>query len=356
MKTYVTSDLHINHENILIYEPKNRPFKSVDQMHEYMIDHWNQIVDPQDTVYILGDVGFKSVQVIIDVLKQLNGNLILIAGNHDHYWLQIPEFRQCFTEIHQYHEIKHNKRDIIMFHYPVLEWNKCYYGSIMLHGHLHSHPSKLENFRIRNVGWDYTGKVVSLLDDVITDALTSQRRQHGWRGEVSEIENSARIFATAAHSSIKQVRKYTGEPYIVHPTQVVEILREYTQDPAILAAAWMHDVIEDTGVTDQDILHEFGDEITELVLAVTDVSQPSDGNREQRKLKDLNHLKLAPSKAKMIKLADIISNITSIAEHDPNFAKIYFKEKRAQLQVLTNSNELLYNRCLMLVEQLESNL
>jgi len=92
------------------------------------------------------------------------------------------------------------------------------------------------------------------------------------------LEDRARAFATAAHAAVKQLRKYTGEPYIVHPAAVAEIVKSVRHTPEMIAAAWLHDVVEDTGVTLEAIESEFGADVTSLVFWLTDQSKPSDGN------------------------------------------------------------------------------
>lgn len=148
----------------------------------------------------------------------------------------------------------------------------------------------------------------------------------------------ASVFATAAHAAVGQVRKYTGEPYIVHPAEVVSIVESVPHTPAMLAAAWLHDVVEDTKVTRDIILNEFGLVVATLVDWLTDVSCPEDGNRERRKELDRLHIANAPDEAQTIKLADLISNTRSITAHDPNFAKVYLNEKRLLLEVLTRGD------------------
>jgi hypothetical protein len=64
------------------------------------------------------------------------------------------------------------------YHFPISEYHQQHRGSVHLHGHLHQNPSGLEKYRVRNVGWDYTGQVVSLLDDIVADALTGEIKQH----------------------------------------------------------------------------------------------------------------------------------------------------------------------------------
>ncbi len=139
-------------------------------------------------------------------------------------------------------------------------------------------------------------------------------------------------FAVNAHG--EQVRKYTGEPYWNHPYEVMQILERYNAPAYVRAAAMLHDVVEDTPVEIGEIIVEFGQRVAELVLEVTDVSTPEDGNRAQRKRKDLLHLAKASPWGAMIKLADLISNTKTIVEHDPSFAQIYLTEKEEALKVL----------------------
>jgi (p)ppGpp synthase/HD superfamily hydrolase len=154
----------------------------------------------------------------------------------------------------------------------------------------------------------------------------------------------ARIFATAAHAAVGQIRKYTGEPYVVHPIEVSEIVASVGGTDAMVAAALLHDVLEDTGVTFDVLEAEFGSEVAELVLWLTDVSKPEDGNRSTRKALDRQHSAAAPAEAQTIKVADLISNTRSIVAHDPNFAKVYLEEKRMLLEVLTKADSTLLNQ------------
>ncbi len=148
------------------------------------------------------------------------------------------------------------------------------------------------------------------------------------------IVERARTFATAAHAAVAQLRKYTHEPYIVHPAEVAKIVASVPHTPQMLAAAWLHDVVEDTGVTLETIRAEFGDEVATLVGWLTDVSRPEQGNRATRKAIDRAHSAMAPKEAQTIKLADLISNTRSIMEHDEAFAKTYLAEKRLLLEVM----------------------
>lgn len=149
-------------------------------------------------------------------------------------------------------------------------------------------------------------------------------------------------FANVAHSG--QVRKYTNEPYIVHPVAVAESVWAYGGSVNQLIAALLHDVVEDTDTTIEQIAYYFGDDVAGLVADLTDVSTADDGNRQARKDLDFQHTKAASDDAKFIKLADLMDNTKSIVEHDKQFAKTYLREKSRLLEVLkTDSNQELWN-------------
>ena len=152
------------------------------------------------------------------------------------------------------------------------------------------------------------------------------------------MEERAKSFAEAAHASIDQRRKYSGEPYITHPAAVVELVRSVPHTEAMICAAWLHDTVEDTPKTLADVERMFGAEIAELVEQLTDVSRPEDGNRRHRKAIDREHTAKVSAQAKTIKLADLIDNTRSIVERDPEFAKVYLAEKALLLEVLRDGD------------------
>lgn len=152
---------------------------------------------------------------------------------------------------------------------------------------------------------------------------------------MSTMIESALQFATSAHAD--QTRKYTGEPYVNHCIEVSDIVREHGGSEAQIAAALLHDTVEDTPVTIDQIYSEFGEEVALLVAWLTDVSKPEDGNRATRKALDREHTFKAPATAQFIKLADLISNTKSISEHDPGFARVYLREKQLLLEGLRAS-------------------
>ncbi len=157
------------------------------------------------------------------------------------------------------------------------------------------------------------------------------------------IVTKSKAFATERHAAIGQVRKYTGEPYINHPSSVVELVKSVWHTDAMLAAAWLHDTVEDTETTIDEIEREFGIRVASYVDMLTDVSVPADGNRAVRKAIDREHTAKAHPDAKTIKLADLIDNSRSIVERDPEFAKVYLEEKRLLLEVLKDGDQTLWN-------------
>jgi len=161
---------------------------------------------------------------------------------------------------------------------------------------------------------------------------------------MSDLVERARIYATEAHQRINHRRKYNNEPYHVHLSAVAQLVAGVTNDEEMIAAAWLHDTVEDTQATLEDIEAAFGMPVAELVEELTDVSKPGDGNRMQRKQIDRMHLAQASPRAKTVKLADLVDNCKDITRHDPRFAQIYLAEMNDLLDVLQGGDAQLYRR------------
>jgi calcineurin-like phosphoesterase family protein len=172
MKTYLTSDLHFGHKNIFNFCPdtrsryKNDGVEDLDYMAESMISEWNDTVEQNDLVYILGDIAFLPSQSAIKIMRRLNGKKILIAGNHDKKTIKDPVFRSCFESIHDYLEVNYDGTKIVMCHYPIYDHNGAGRGSLMLHGHRHGKPHNIEG-KIMDVGYDATGEIVMDIERII---------------------------------------------------------------------------------------------------------------------------------------------------------------------------------------------
>ena len=158
---------------------------------------------------------------------------------------------------------------------------------------------------------------------------------------MSGLIERAATFAEKAHEG--QVRKYTGEPYFNHCKEVAEIVSTVTGSEWMIAAAFLHDVVEDTPYTLCDIQKKFGTDIRFLVWWLTDKSKPEDGNRATRKAIDHDFIGRAPNSAKTITCADLISNTRSIVERDLKFAKVYLEEKRLLMPCLVGADVRLWN-------------
>jgi (p)ppGpp synthase/HD superfamily hydrolase len=145
----------------------------------------------------------------------------------------------------------------------------------------------------------------------------------------------AQMFATAAHAAIGQTRKYSGDDYIVHPARVASIVTRHGGTDEMIAAAWLHDTVEDTDVSPDLILDMFGGKVADIVEGLTDISLATDGNRAKRKSIDCIHSANASTESQFVKCADIIDNSWDIADNDKSFAKVYKSEVFVLLHAMT---------------------
>lgn len=166
-----------------------------------------------------------------------------------------------------------------------------------------------------------------------------------------ELIERARKYAIEAHRRIDHVRRYSGQPYDVHLAAVAHLVGEVTDDAEMIAAAWLHDVVEDTPATLDDVERAFGADVARLVGELTDVSRPGDGNRALRKAIDRAHLAGASPRAKTVKLADLIDNCEDICRHDPGFGRVFVGEMAALLDVLGAGDARLYARARTVLEE-----
>ncbi len=144
-------------------------------------------------------------------------------------------------------------------------------------------------------------------------------------------------FAAAAHA--KQTRKWTGVPYFTHVEAVARRVAALPgSDTTMVAAAYLHDTLEDTATTYAELVTEFGPEVANLVLELTDVFTPEAYphlNRKARKALECARLATVSTRAKSIKLADVADNAADIATTAPaGFARVWLAEKAALLKVL----------------------
>lgn len=174
----------------------------------------------------------------------------------------------------------------------------------------------------------------------------------------NDILGKVKAFAAQAHGN--QMRKYTVERYIVHPVRVMEMVRQYNNALPVLAAALLHDVLEDTPVNKNE-LGEFLSAVMDrqdaaktlqLVEELTDVyikaSYPG-LNRRARRSKEAERLAACSPEAQTIKYADIIDNIPGIVHYDNDFALVYIRECKQLIEELGKGHPQLRERALQTV-------
>lgn len=124
----------------------------------------------------------------------------------------------------------------------------------------------------------------------------------------------AKAAAFAAYAHDGQCRKGSALPYILHPMETANIVSGMTNDPEVLAAALLHDVAEDCGVTEEELRVRFGKRVAALVIAMTEQKEPdAQASWQRRKLRSVNRLRAASKEQMMLLLADKLSNMRSIA-------------------------------------------
>ena len=181
------------------------------------------------------------------------------------------------------------------------------------------------------MAFDLTVKAFSNLDDMVNTNSNDKPTARAYE------------FAKAAHASINQKRKFSGEPYIVHPEAVCRILENAGEkDVNVLCAALLHDVLEDVAPLNKlydadEILRQFGAEVLRYVRELTDEFTKENYpalNREERKKREAQRIATISDSALKVKLADLIDNTSDIVKNDPGFAKVYLREKQRILDGL----------------------
>jgi calcineurin-like phosphoesterase family protein len=136
MSYYFTSDLHLSHRNIIKY--CNRPFDDVEEMNRVIRNRWNFVVNPDDIVYILGDVSFRG----LEDLDEFNGLIHILPGSHDGKLKQLGTINTIEPSVV---ELKipdlmdeyGNQRTLVLCHYAMRVWPLSHYASWHLFGHSH---------------------------------------------------------------------------------------------------------------------------------------------------------------------------------------------------------------------------
>lgn len=152
---YFTSDTHFHHDNILKFCSRN--CANIDEMNMEIIKRWNTKIPKDATVFLLGDVSWKGLQVTKPLLDQLNGDITLIVGNHDPDNI-VNYFKNSYDML-GVNVVNSNTGEEVfchLCHFPLHEWNRSQRGSIHLHGHCHGNNDNLDKFNYKrlDVGLD----------------------------------------------------------------------------------------------------------------------------------------------------------------------------------------------------------
>ncbi|HYC87521.1 MAG TPA: HD domain-containing protein [Chryseosolibacter sp.] len=174
-----------------------------------------------------------------------------------------------------------------------------------------------------------------------------------------QIIDRVREFTTEAHGT--QTRRYSRDPYIVHPMRVMTTCRNYSTDLSMLCAAILHDVLEDTPVTKSDLENFLrrlmpgpqAEKTLQLVVDLTDVYTRASFpalNRRARREKEAERLSHTHPDAQTVKYADILDN-TDVAANDPDFARTFLRECMVILDKMKDGHPQLRQRAITRVKE-----
>ena len=160
--TFFTSDTHFGHKNVIKH--CNRPYSNIEEMQEDIIRIWNKTVPETAVVFHLGDFSFLPPEKLEWVLPRLNGDIILVRGNHDPD-TTVALFQKVYDLVDLSILDNGTKYHIVLCHYPLAVWNKRHHGAYHLHGHSHG-SYVVPKGKILDVGWDVWQKPISFKEVV----------------------------------------------------------------------------------------------------------------------------------------------------------------------------------------------
>ena len=144
-KVWFTSDLHFWHKNICKY--CDRPYESLEEMHEAIIANWNSVVQDDDDVFLLGDMGFCSYAKLKTLITRLKGRIHLIQGNHDEDKVvyKLYDYDNIYSvnkllQVTVEGDEECPNQELTLCHFPMIDWYNKERGAWMIHGHQHQLP------------------------------------------------------------------------------------------------------------------------------------------------------------------------------------------------------------------------
>lgn len=144
---YYISDLHFGHKNIIKMD--GRPFSSIEEMDEHLIQLWNERLTDEDDIYIVGDFAFRNGNTAAWYLGRLKGRKHLVIGNHDRLTIQDRKAMEFFSSVEKMESVIDNGRKVSLCHFPVAEWNGKRRGGYHVYGHLHGRRDEVYEFMSR---------------------------------------------------------------------------------------------------------------------------------------------------------------------------------------------------------------
>lgn len=163
-KLYFIGDIHDMHKKCIEFD--GRPFETVEDMHQALVNNWNRVISKGDTVVIVGDLAFN-LKDAEHFLRETNGYKYLVLGNHDKWYKGILRCENILG-VGDIVNVHTETETIVCCHYPLESWEKMHYGSIHVHGHLHKSDEVKEKVNRYNCGcmiWNYTPiKIQDMID------------------------------------------------------------------------------------------------------------------------------------------------------------------------------------------------
>lgn len=181
--TFFTSDLHLGHANIIRH--CNRPFESVEEMDEVILQRWNAKVNPADTVYILGDLMFRNSKPPEEYLAQMPGKKHFIVGNHDKAWMKKTDLGRWFGSVDMMLFTSDGLRKLTMCHYPMMSWPFSNHEGWMIYGHIHENTDMdywplIDRYdRMLNAGVDINGFAPVTFDEMLENNIAHKKKARG---------------------------------------------------------------------------------------------------------------------------------------------------------------------------------
>jgi calcineurin-like phosphoesterase family protein len=183
---YYTADLHLGHANVIRF--CDRPFGSVEEMDEALIENWNAVVRGNDDVYVLGDFFYRNAEPAEPTIRRLKGRKHLILGNHDKKWIRGVDLARLFVEVTNMLAYKLDGVKYTLCHYPMLSWDgRGRSGGYMIHGHSHNSPVQYIDDHLLNAGVDINGYRPVTFDELVQNNMEFRERNAKNAGSVGSL-------------------------------------------------------------------------------------------------------------------------------------------------------------------------